>query len=134
MSTTIQALRLGDIAHARSGDKGSSANVGVIAYTLEGFSFLQESLTEWRVAENFKPLGPTKVTRYELPNLGALNFVLEGILAGGGSRSLRVDAQGKALVRNGIVLFGSYTWNISIGTTTANTTVNVTAAAGTCPP
>lgn len=92
-----QILRLGDIAHARSGDKGSSANVGVIAYTPKGYAFLQQTLTEERVAEYFKPLGPTKVTRYELPNLGALNFVLEGVLAGGGSRSLRVDAQGKAL-------------------------------------
>ena len=90
-------IRLGDIAHARSGDKGSSANVGVIAYTPEGYSFLQSALTESRVAEYFKPLGPTEVKRYELPKLDALNFVLTGILAGGGSRSLRVDAQGKAL-------------------------------------
>ena len=97
METTTRMLRLGDIAHARSGDKGSSANVGVIAYTSAGFAFLQRSLTEQRVAEYFKPLGPTKVTRYELSNLEALNFLLEGILTGGGSRSLRVDAQGKAL-------------------------------------
>jgi len=90
-------IRLGDIAHARSGDKGSSANVGVIAYTPEGFAFLRSSLTEARVAEHFKPLGPTEVKRFELPKLEALNFVLTGILAGGGSRSLRVDAQGKAL-------------------------------------
>jgi hypothetical protein len=96
-TTTTQTLRLGDIAHARSGDKGSSANVGVVAYTPAGFMFLQQTLTEERVAEYFKPLGPTKVTRYELPNLEALNFLLEGVLAGGGSRSLRVDAQGKAL-------------------------------------
>ena len=90
-------VRLGDIAHARSGDKGSSANVGVIAYTTDGFAFLRSALTEARVAEHFKPLGPTEVKRYELPKLEALNFVLTGILAGGGSRSLRVDAQGKAL-------------------------------------
>jgi len=97
MKATTQTIRLGDIAHARSGDKGSSANVGIIAYTPEGYTFLQRALTEERVEEYFKPLGPTKVTRYELPNLGALNFLLEGVLAGGGSRSLRVDAQGKAL-------------------------------------
>src|SRR5215510_2631681 len=97
MAATNKTLRLGDIAHARSGDKGSSANIGVIAYTTTGYSFLQHALTEECVAEYFKPLGPTKVTRYELPNLEALNFLLEGILAGGGSRSLRVDAQGKAL-------------------------------------
>jgi len=96
-TSTTQTLRLGDVAHARSGDKGSSANVGVIAYTPAGYSFLERVLTADQVAEYFKPLGPTNVTRYELPNLGALNFVLEGVLAGGGSRSLRVDAQGKAL-------------------------------------
>jgi hypothetical protein len=96
-SAFIQTIRLGDVAHARSGDKGSSANVGVIAYTAEGYGFLERALTAERVAEYFRPLGPTKTTRYELPNLGALNFVLEGVLAGGGSRSLRVDAQGKAL-------------------------------------
>lgn len=95
--TTSQTLRLGDIAHARSGDKGSSANVGVIAYAEAGFSFLKQALTADLVADYFKPLGPTNVTRYELPNLGALNFLLEGVLAGGGSRSLRIDAQGKAL-------------------------------------
>jgi hypothetical protein len=90
-------IRLGDIAHARSGDKGSSANVGVIAYTPEGYSFLKTALTEASVADYFKPLGPTKVERFDLPKLEALNFVLTGVLAGGGSRSLRVDAQGKAL-------------------------------------
>jgi len=97
MPTSTQTLRLGDVAHARSGDKGSSANVGVIAYTPAGYSFLARELTAARVADYFKPLGPTNVARYELHNLGALNFVLEGVLAGGGSRSLRVDAQGKAL-------------------------------------
>ena len=96
-ATSTETLRLGDIAHARSGDKGSSANVGVIAYTSAGYAFLQQALTEERVEMYFKPLGPTKVTRYELPNLEAFNFLLEGVLAGGGSRSLRVDAQGKAL-------------------------------------
>ena len=90
-------IRLGDIAHARSGDKGSSANVGVIAYTPAGFTFLRTALTEALVADYFKPLGPTEVKRYELPNFEAFNFLLTGVLAGGGSRSLRVDAQGKAL-------------------------------------
>jgi hypothetical protein len=90
-------VRLGEIAHARSGDKGSSANVGVIAYTPAGFEYLRRYLTAERVAEYFAPLGPARTVRYELPGLGALNFVLHGVLAGGGSRSLRVDAQGKAL-------------------------------------
>jgi hypothetical protein len=85
------------LAHARSGDKGSSANIGVIAYTEDGYSFLKDYLTEARVADYFAPLGPERVTRYELPRLRAFNFVLSSVLAGGGSRSLRTDAQGKAL-------------------------------------
>ena len=90
-------IRLGQIAHARSGDKGASANIGVIAYTPQGFDFLRTALQAAHVQEFFKALGVAKVTRYELPNLGALNFVLTDILDGGGSLSLRIDAQGKAL-------------------------------------
>jgi hypothetical protein len=90
-------IRLGEIAHARSGDKGASANIGVIAHTPQGFDFLRTALQAQHVQEFFKPLGVGKVTRYELPNLGALNFVLSEILDGGGSLSLRIDAQGKAL-------------------------------------
>ena len=94
---SIRAIQLYDIAHARSGDKGSGANVGVIAYTPAGYAFLREALTAERVEAFFKPLGVGKVTRYELPNLESFNFLLPQILAGGGSRSLRVDAQGKTL-------------------------------------
>lgn len=90
-------IRLGEIGYARSGDKGSSANIGVIAHTPECYAVLLERLTAARVAEFFRPMGALRVTRFELPNLGALNFLLEGVLAGGGSRSLRIDAQGKAL-------------------------------------
>ncbi|SCA62483.1 Uncharacterized protein SCG7086_AA_00610 [Chlamydiales bacterium SCGC AG-110-P3] len=89
--------RLIDIAYARSGDKGSSANIGVIAYTEEGFQYLLKNLDEKCVAEYFRSLGPKQVTRFELPKLWSVNFVLEGILAGGGSTSLRLDNQGKAL-------------------------------------
>ena len=96
-SSTKGQIRLGEIAYARSGDKGSSANVGVIARTPEGFAFLRSCLSASRVENFFKPLGVGKVTRYELPNLGALNFLLPGVLAGGASRSLRTDAQGKTL-------------------------------------
>jgi len=96
-SSTKQQIRLGDIAYARSGDKGSSANVGVIARTPQGFAFLRSYLSAPRVEKFFKPLGVGKVVRYELPNLGALNFLLPGVLAGGASRSLRTDAQGKTL-------------------------------------
>lgn len=88
---------LREIAYARSGDKGSGANVGVIAYTPAGFAWLETNLTAAAVETYFKPMGVGEVERYELPNIGALNFVLPKILAGGGSRSLRIDAQGKAL-------------------------------------
>src|SRR3954451_6673264 len=90
-------IRLGDIAHARSGDKGSSANVGVIANTPHDYDVLRDHLTTDRVEQFFKPMGVGKVIRYELPNLGALNFILPDILNGGGSTNLRIDAQGKAL-------------------------------------
>jgi len=96
-SSTKRQIRLGEIAYARSGDKGSSANVGVIARTPEGFAVLRSYLSAARVEKFFKPLGVGKVIRYELPTLGALNFLLPGVLAGGASRSLRTDAQGKTL-------------------------------------
>jgi len=89
--------KLETIAYARSGDKGANANVGVIAYTPQGFIFLRDILTSEKVEKFFLPLGVRSTIRYELPNLWALNFVLQGILKGGGSRSLRIDAQGKAL-------------------------------------
>jgi len=90
-------IKLRKIAHARSGDKGSSANVAVFARTREGYEFLRDQLTAARVEEYFKPLGVGAVRRYEVPNLDAFNFILPGVLAGGGSRSLRIDAQGKTL-------------------------------------
>src|SRR6267378_1061513 len=96
-SPTKRQIRLGEIAYARSGDKGSSGNVGVIARTPQGFAVLRSYLSAARVEKFFKPLGVGKVIRYELPNLGALNFILPGVLAGGASRSLRTDAQGKTL-------------------------------------
>jgi len=84
---------LGDLAIARSGDKGTSANVGVIARTPEAYDRLSHALTTERVEAFFRPMGVTKVDRYVLPNLHAFNFVLHGILR----RSTRVDVQGKAL-------------------------------------
>ncbi|MBP8129078.1 MAG: hypothetical protein KA184_05810 [Candidatus Hydrogenedentes bacterium] len=90
-------IRLGEIAHARSGDKGGGANIGVIAYTRAGYVVLRECLTAARVAAFFAALDPGPVERYDLPNLGALNFVLPRVLAGGGSCSVRIDAQGKTL-------------------------------------
>jgi hypothetical protein len=90
-------LKLRDIAHARSGDKGNHANVGVIAYTPAGYEFLGQYLTEARLAEFLRPLGPGRVERFAMPGIRAYNFLLHDILAGGASRSLRTDSQGKVL-------------------------------------
>jgi hypothetical protein len=90
-------IRLGDIASARSGDKGNHANVAVFARSEPDFHWLQKHLTAQRVAEYFAPLGVTKVERFEAANVLALNFVLYNALAGGASRSLRIDTQGKTL-------------------------------------
>ena len=90
-------MKLGEIAYARSGDKGFSANIGVIAIEPDHYAFLKEKLTAEKVEAFFKKLGVQKVLRYELPYLYALNFVLVGALGEGGSRSLRIDSQGKAL-------------------------------------
>ena len=89
--------RLGDIAKARSGDKGRGANIGVLAHSEDDYAFLESHLTAEKVQAFLGPMHPGEVVRYELPNLNALNFVLPTILDGGGSRSLRIDAQGKAL-------------------------------------
>jgi hypothetical protein len=88
---------LGDIAHGRSGDKGNHASVAVLAYTPAGFAWLRAQLTAEAVAAYFAPLRPSRVVRYEAPNLLAVNFVLHDVLAGGASRSLRTDSQGKTL-------------------------------------
>ncbi len=88
---------LGSIAYARSGDKGSSANIAIFGRTPIDYVWLRENLTAAQVEAWFKPLGTGPVVRYDVPNLEALNFVLPGVLAGGGSCSLRIDAQGKTL-------------------------------------
>jgi hypothetical protein len=90
-------INLGKIAHTRSGDKGNHANLGVVAYTPAGFEFLRRELTADRVAQFFHGLGLTEVERFELPRIGALNFLLYNALAGGASLSLRIDSQGKLL-------------------------------------
>lgn len=89
--------QLSDIAHGRSGDKGNHANVAVLAYTPEGFTWLRERLTADVIRDYFSPLQPSRVIRYEAANLLGLNFVLYDVLAGGASRSLRSDTQGKTL-------------------------------------
>lgn len=88
-------VRLLDIAHARSGDKGDTANVGLIALRPEWYPVLVEHVTRDRVAEHFRGIIDGPVERFELPNLRALNFLLHGALDGGGTLSLKTDAQGK---------------------------------------
>jgi hypothetical protein len=88
-------VRLVDIAHARSGDKGDTANVGVIAFQPKWFPLLAEQLTLDRVRRHFEGVITGDVERFELPNLNALNFLLHGALDGGGTLSLKTDAQGK---------------------------------------
>ena len=88
-------VRLLDIAHARSGDKGDTANVGLIALKPEWYDILVRYVTTDRVREHFEGVITGGVERYELPNLKALNFLLHGALDGGGTLSLKTDAQGK---------------------------------------
>lgn len=88
-------IRLLDIAHARSGDKGDTANVGVIALDPRWYEVLDRFVTSEKVADHFRGLIDGDVERYELPNLNALNFLLHGALDGGGTLSLKTDAQGK---------------------------------------
>ncbi|MBI1789203.1 MAG: hypothetical protein HYR60_16850 [Acidobacteria bacterium] len=90
-------IPLARLAHTRSGDKGDTANIGVIAFQERHYPVLVREVTAERVREFFGPLCKGKVERFELPNLGALNFLLHESLGGGGTVSLRVDAQGKTL-------------------------------------
>ena len=85
------------IAHGRSGDKGSHANIGIIAYTPAGFALLRDYLTADRVNAYFTALRPSRVERFELPGIHAFNFLLHDVLRGGASQSLRTDSQGKLL-------------------------------------
>ncbi len=93
----MESLHLSDIAHGRSGDKGNHANIAVIAYTSPGFAWLRQHLTADVVGQYFHALNPSRIVRYEAANLLALNFLLYDVLAGGASRSLRIDTQGKTL-------------------------------------
>ncbi|HEX4771114.1 MAG TPA: hypothetical protein VH351_09805 [Bryobacteraceae bacterium] len=86
---------LSRIAHARSGDKGDVSNIGVIAIRERYYPLILREVTGERVKQHFGPLVEGPVSRYELPNLYAVNFIMEGALDGGGTVSLRVDAQGK---------------------------------------
>jgi hypothetical protein len=93
----MRRVSLVHLAHARSGDKGNTANVGVIAYDAAHYDILRRELTAERVRAHLAPLVRGKVERFELPKVHALNFLLHEALGGGGTLSLRTDAQGKVL-------------------------------------
>ena len=90
-------MKLREIAHSRTGDKGNISVISVIAYKPEDFDRIRQSVTAEAVAAYFKEIVHGKVTRYELPNIQALNFVMEDALGGGVTRSLAVDMHGKTL-------------------------------------
>jgi len=92
---TTRRMRLYRLAHARSGDKGDGSNVGLIAYDDRGYEIIRREVTAEKVKTHFGDIVAGEVDRYEVPNLRALNFILHDSLGGGGSASLRTDAQGK---------------------------------------
>ncbi|MCH8495554.1 MAG: hypothetical protein LAT57_07980 [Balneolales bacterium] len=91
----MPTVKLIEIAHGRSGDKGNASNVGIIARHPDVYAFLCETLTTEKVKDHMKNICKGKVERFELPNIGALNFLLHDSLGGGGTVSLKLDAQGK---------------------------------------
>jgi len=113
-------IQLTQLAHARSGDKGDTANVGLIALRDEFYPLLAREVTAGRVKEHFKGICHGEVERYELPNLGALNFLLHESLGGGGTLSLMTDAQGKtfstALLRMKIEVADDEAAKLGLGT------------------
>src|SRR5258708_3148442 len=115
MKMNIQLIKL---AHARSGDKGDTANIGVIALRDEFYPLLVREVTAARVKEHFKDICKGDVERFELPNLGALNFLLHESLGGGGTLSLMTDAQGKtfstALLRMMIDVSDEDAWSLNL--------------------
>lgn len=90
-------MKLLEIAHSRTGDKGNISNISLIAYDEKDYELLKEKVTAQKVKEYFKDIVHGEVVRYELPNLGALNFVMDKALGGGVTRSLALDKHGKSL-------------------------------------
>src|SRR3954468_20922117 len=90
-------MKLREIAHSRTGDKGNTSNISVIAFDEKRYPLLERHVTAERVKEHFAEIAHGEVTRYELPKIGALNFVLRDALGGGVTRSLALDAHGKGL-------------------------------------
>lgn len=99
----MATVRLSDIAFVRSGDKGSASNVGVVARSQAAYAIIEKYLTPAAIHNHFRFVNRGKVDRYELPNIRALNFILHDSLGGGGSESLRTDAQGKT---HGMAILG----------------------------
>ncbi len=93
----MKRIQLIKLAHARSGDKGDTANVGVIALKPEYYPILEKRLTIEAVKAHFGKMVKGEVERFEMPNIGALNFLLHGALGGGGTQTLKHDAQGKTI-------------------------------------
>ncbi len=93
----MKKIKLINIAHGRSGDKGDAANIGIIAYDDKGYEIISKHLTTEKVKSHFEGICFGKVERFELPNIRALNFLLHNTLGGGGTVSLKHDAQGKTL-------------------------------------
>ncbi len=93
----MSKIQLLQLAHGRSGDKGDAANIGIIAYDQNGYEIIRKYLTAEKVKKHFEGICHGKVERYELPNIRALNFILHNTLGGGGTVSLKHDAQGKTL-------------------------------------
>ncbi|TAH59930.1 MAG: hypothetical protein EWM50_07180 [Gottschalkiaceae bacterium] len=90
-------MKLWEIAHSRTGDKGNISNISLIAYDMKDFDILKEKITAERVKEWFKDIVKGDVIRYEIPQLGAFNFVMYDALGGGVTRSLAIDKHGKSL-------------------------------------
>jgi hypothetical protein len=90
-------IQLKDICHGRSGDKGDAANIGLIAYKKEDYELIKEKVTAGAVKKYFEGVCLGEVERFEMPNIQALNFILHNTLGGGGTVSLKNDAQGKTL-------------------------------------
>ena len=90
-------MKLRHIAHARTGDKGDISNISLIVYNMKDYELIKEKVTAEKVKEWFKDIAEGMVTRYELPKLGALNFVITKALDGGVTRSLAIDMHGKTL-------------------------------------
>ena len=99
----MATIRVGDIAFVRSGDKGSGSNVGIVARSQAAYAIIEKYLSPAVAHDHFRFVNRGKVHRYELPNIRALNFILYDSLGGGGSESLRTDAQGKT---HGMAILG----------------------------